>query len=80
MVEGVAKPPKQSGDFAFGGLELEPGVLTEEVQFSELYFEVKDGPGRDAHVIIIAMVVVGVDCGCRFVGLVCGFIASDAYC
>ena len=80
MVEGVAKPPERSSGFAFGDLELEPGVLVEEVKFFELYFEVLDGSDRDAHVVRVAMVVVGDDCGGRFVGLVCGFIASAADC
>ena len=57
---------------------LEPGELAEEVKFFELNFEVLDRPGRDANVICVAMVVVGDDCGGRFVGLVCGFIASAA--
>jgi hypothetical protein len=58
---------------------LEPGVLAEEVQFFELYFEVLDGSGCDAHLIRVAMIVAGDSSGGRFVGLVCGFIASAAY-
>ena len=53
--------------------------MVEEVQFFELNFEVLDRPGRDAHVICVAMVVVGDDCGGRVVGLICGFIISAAY-
>ena len=46
--------------------------------FFELDFEVLDSPGRDTHVIRVAMVVVGEDCGGGFVGLICGFISSAA--
>ncbi len=70
--------PEPTGRFTFGGLELEPGVLAEEVKFFELYFEVLDRPGSDAHVICVAMVVAADDCGGRFVELVCGFISSAA--
>ena len=44
MVEGVSMGPKWSGGFTFGGLELEPGVLAEEVKLLELDFEVLDRP------------------------------------
>jgi len=80
VVEGVAKPPERSGGFALLGLQLEHGVLAKEVQFLEFYFEILDGSGRDAYVVRVAMVVVGDDCGCRFVGLVCGFVFSVADC
>ena len=58
---------------------MDPGVLAKEVQFFELDFEVLNSPGCDAHVIYVAMVVIGDDCGGRFVGLVCGFITSAAH-
>ena len=53
--------------------------MAEEVQFFEFNFEVLDSPGRDAHVICVAMVVVGEACGGRLMGLLCGFISSAAY-
>jgi len=59
---------------------LESGVLAKEVWFFELYFEILDGSGRDAYVVRVAMVVICDDCGGRFVGLVCGFVAPAAYC
>ena len=58
---------------------MEPGVLADDVQFFELDFEVLDSLGRDAHVIFVAIVVVGDDCGGRFLGLVCGFITSASH-
>ena len=48
---------------------MEPRVLAEEVKLFELDLGVLDRPSRDAHVICVAMVVVGDDCGGRFVGL-----------
>ena len=52
--------------------------MADEVQFFELDFDVLDSPGRDAHVIRVAMVVVSDDCGGGFVGLICGFISFAA--
>ena len=73
--------PERSGGFTFGGLKLDPGVLAEEVHFFKFNFEVLDRPGRDAHVICVIMIVVGDDCGGRFVmRLVYSFITSAAYC
>ena len=57
---------------------MEAGVLAEEVEFFELDFEVLDSSGCDAHIIGIAMFVVGNDCGGGFVGFVCGFVSSAA--
>ena len=71
--------PERSGGFTFGGLKLEPGVLTKEVQVFELNFEVLDRSGRDANVVCVTMIVVGDDCGGRFLGLVCVYITSTAY-
>ena len=48
------------------------------MQFFELDFEVLVSPGRDDHVIRVAMVVVGDDCGSGFVELIYGFISSAA--
>ena len=78
MVKEVALGPERSGGFTLECLELESGVLAKEVQFFYLYFEVLDRPESDAHVIFIAMVIVGDDCGVWFVGLVCGSISSAA--
>ena len=47
------------------------------MQFLKLNFEVLDRPGRDAHVFCVTMIIVGDDCGGRFVRLVCGFIITS---
>jgi hypothetical protein len=63
MVEGVAMCPECSGGFTLRCLKLKFGVLAEEVQFLEMYFEVLDGSGSNANVICIAMVIVCDDSG-----------------
>ena len=40
VVEGIAMGPEGSGGFTLRCLKLKYGVLAEEVQFLELYFEV----------------------------------------
>jgi hypothetical protein len=52
--------------------------LAEKVEFFELHFEVFYSAGRDAHVIGVAVIAEGDDCGGGFVGLVCGFITSTS--
>ena len=48
------------------------------MQFFEFDFEVLDRPCSEAHVICIAVVIVGDDCEGRFEGLVCVFTSPAA--